>query len=243
MLALVLPFALAACGGETDGGGTDAGTDSGSVEDAGAATGAACDDPVEGSGCADGLSCIQRLFPTPANSCQLAGDTAVGARCYPSAPSCVAGSMCAQLQGSAYPSCVELCDPDTQTGCADSGDQCLVLQGAVEGTGVCQAAPERTACDPADVDASCGPNQTCYMLSPENACVTAGTAGEFDSCTSARCARPLTCVQLYGGDVSGMRCRRACREDAACGEGQRCQIMLNMELGICVAEDWYPNMQ
>lgn len=99
--------------------------DGGSVADL---AGSRVGDPCGPAGCTGGLSCVTTVggSDVPGGICS--------ASCDPQAPSCPAGSGCAQTDGASL--CLAACNPSAGVGCR-TGWSCCDGQRTVSGSGLC----------------------------------------------------------------------------------------------------------
>lgn len=84
----------------------------------------------------------------------------------------------------------------------------------------------------------CPADETCAVVRPENGmtgCVQIGTARASESCGSQHCARGLTCVGAWGGQVCYTLCHTATA--AECSTAQACEggfpLFPDPAFGIC----------
>ncbi len=208
-------------GSQPDAGGRDASVDN-------------CADPVNGTGCATGQSCVFRPVPTEAVRCQDLGvASALGDMCSLPAPDCPVGATCVISEDGDAPRCRQTCRPAMQdTDCVSlPGDHICITLAQTSGTyGFCLPL---TACDPLRPD-DCPMMETCTVLSADTlGCAPAGTVPAGGDCRVNACGPGLVCLTLENG---GPRCYEPCGDAVACGHASRpnCQALTNRAFGACV---------
>ena len=248
-------------GGGGGGGGTpkDAGTNGGMNADAGDPDAGPFDsgvmgfpdaagpmgncNPVDGTGCNMGNTCVYQPSLNEPQCRMLASmQAAPNAECDVMLQNCGVGYSCINLTGGPGPRCLKICRNGNNTDCASvpdttgNGFACLLNLNGVYGA----CAPRPTSCVP--YNDTCMMGEHCEIVGTELGCVPDGMAALGQPCGGANgaCMRGGICVNLTGTAVCMEPCDPNSMANSCSGMNQECggELSINgmgLGFGVCQA--------